>query len=38
VVVVVVVVVVGYNFFRIYVKGVIDFFMMQGGQDILFSC
>ena len=27
-----------YYIFRMHVKGVIEFFVMQGGQDILFSC
>ena len=37
--VVVEVVVGGLLFFRIHVKGVIEFFVMQGvGQDNLFSC
>jgi hypothetical protein len=28
----------GYYFFRIHVKGVIEFFCNVGGQHILFSC
>ena len=28
----------GVLFFRIHVKGVIEFFCYVGGQDILFSC